>query len=268
MKHFLPLMTWDEAREAGRQGRIAIVPIGSVEANGHVTPLGYDYLVPQALAERAALASGDVWLPPVTYGISESLDRFPGISVSPEHLRGHVEAILRSLIKSGFERILLITNHRPNQFPVEYACRRIRRETGVLISSVDPGQLTADLRGDVFEDGTVGHGADPGVSLMMYLHPGSVREDRAVPRPKAEFHGMPIVDPTRVRFGESTFNTYLEIEEVSPTSGWADPTRASVEKGERFFKAMLDYLLEVIEKVRTIDPRSMPPVVEGWDAPS
>ena len=60
-------------------------------------PLGHDYLIPEALAEAAAKKNGDVWLPPVTYGVSGTLDSYPGtITVSAQFLQKYVEAIVTS----------------------------------------------------------------------------------------------------------------------------------------------------------------------------
>lgn len=266
MKNFYPLMSWTEAREAAAADRVVILPIGSVEANGPMTPLGYDYLVPEALAEQAAQRTGALWLPPITYGVSEAIDNFPGtIAMPPEHLATQVGAIVRSLIKSGFNHILLITNHIPNQYPVEYAMRRIRRETGVLVPSINPGQLSADLRGDIFagEHSTIGHGSEPGVSLLMHLHPGSIDFSKADHQPKSEFLGFEVASPMEVKVGASRVSMYLELEEVSPTSGWGDTTGASAEKGEEFFNLMLDFVVDFIPKFQKLDTRVASPEVLG-----
>lgn len=265
MKNFYPLMSWTEAEEAAAADRVVILPIGSVEANG-ITPLGYDYLVPAALAEQAAERTGSLWMPSLAYGVSEAIDNFPGtIAMPPEHLATQVSAIVRSLIRSGFQHILLITNHIPNQYPVEYALRRIRRETGVLVPSINPGQLSTDLRGDLFdgENPTIGHGAEPGVSLLMHLHPGSVDLSTAAHQPKSEFLGYEVLNPMAVKVGASSVGMFLELEEVSATSGWGDPTGASAEKGEIFFNRMLDFVVDFIPEFRKLDTRVAPPEVSG-----
>lgn len=265
MKHFYPLLSWTEANEAAENGRVAILPIGTVDANGPLTPLGFDYLVAEKLAESAAERTDSVRLPPLAYGVSEALDNFPGtVTVTPELLGAQVDSIVRSLIKAGFEHILLINNHGPNQFPVEYACRRIRRETGVWVASINPAQLSADLRGKIFGDTTkaIGHGSEPGVSLLMHLHPGSVNLDKAEARPKQEFQGHEVITPTEIRFEGSRVNVYLELEEVSVTAGWADPTGASPECGRELFEAMADFTVRFVERFKRMDTRAKAPKVQ------
>lgn len=264
MKNFYPHLTWTEAADAAAAGTVAIVPIGTVDANGPLTPMGFDYLVSEELAKQVAERTGSLWLPSLAYGVSEALDGFPGtITMPPEHLAAQVDAVVRSLIRSGFDHILLLNNHGPNQFPVEYACRRIRRDTGVLVASINPAQLSVDLRGSIFdgEHPAIGHGSEPGVSLLMHLVPGSVDLTNAERRAKSEFQGLEVLTPTEVRFGASKVNLYLELEEVSPTAGWSDPTGASAEKGAALFSAMVDYVAEFIPAFRDLDTKAPAPQV-------
>lgn len=264
MKTFYPHLTWVEAAEAAEAGRVAILPIGTVDANGPLTPMGFDYLVAAALAEEVAERTGSLWLPPLAYGVSEALDGFPGtITMPPEHLATQADAVVRSLIRAGFSHVLLLTNHGPNQFPIEYALRRIRRDTGVLVASINPAQLSTDLRGTIFDGANpaIGHGAEPGVSLLMHVAPGSVDLAPAERRGKSDFQGLEVITPTEVRFGASRVNLFLELEEVSPTAGWADPTEASAEKGEALFSAMADYITEFIGTFRDMDTRAEVPEV-------
>lgn len=256
MKSFLPLMTWVEAQEAARTGAVAIIPIGSTDANGPQNAIGLDFLVSSALAERAAKKTGSIYLPPVSYGVSDGLKAFPGtLGITPEALGELIESIIKSLIRGGFERVLLITHHGPNQYPIEQASRRVRYDTGVHIASVSPMAMTTDLRGDLMEPATIGHGAEPGSSLLMYLHPEASRADLAEARTKATWQGLDVISPMEVRFGKSRVNFHLELEELSPTSGWGDPHKASAEKGEILFGRMLQHVIAFIEKFRTMNPR-------------
>lgn len=256
LKSFLPLMTWTEAREAAEAGAVALVPIGSTDANGPQNATGLDFLVSSALAERAAAKTGSIYLPPVTYGVSDGLKGFPGtLGITPQMLGEMVESVIKSLIRGGFEHILLITNHGPNQYPVEQASRRVCYDTGVHVASINPMALFADLRGDLFEPETIGHGAEPGTSLLKYLHPEGSRDDLAEERTKARWQGLELISPMEARFGASRVNFYLELEELSPTSGWGNPHTASAERGEILFGRMLDHVVAFIETFRALDTR-------------
>ena len=264
MGNYLPHMNWRQARDAAARGAVAIVPIGTVEANGPQLPLGYDTLVSEALAKQAAERTGDVWLPPVFYGVSEAIDAFPGtISVSPAFLAQQIEGILDGLERSGFGKILLITHHGPNQTPAEIAGRNFRRRTGRLIASINPARIARDLGGDLFRADEMGHGAEPSVSLMMHLHPGSVTDGGPSDPAKGTVLGLPVSTPNSVVFGKSEVDMFLQLEEVSPSSGWGNSTGGSEKRGAELFSRMLDYTVAFLKHLHGQDTRAAPPKIVG-----
>ena len=73
----------EEARQILTARRLAILPIGALEAHGPHLPVGTDNLLAQAIAERVAEQLGGVLLPLLPYGQVWSLQDFPGsLSVS------------------------------------------------------------------------------------------------------------------------------------------------------------------------------------------
>lgn len=264
MGNYLPLMNWRQARDFAANDAVAIVPIGTVEANGPQLPLGYDALVSEALAREAAERTNDVWLPPVFYGVSEAIDAFPGtISVSPAFLAQQIEGILDGLERSGFGKILLITYHGPNQAPAEIAGRNFRRRTGRLITSINPARIARDLGGDLFRPEELGHGSEPSASLMMHLHPGSVSDGGPSDPAKGTVLGLPVSTPNSGVFGGSEVDMFLQLEEVSPTSGWGNSTGASKERGAELFSRMLDYTVAFLKHLHRQETRVAPPQIIG-----
>ena len=66
---------------------MALLPVGVVEAHGPHLLLGTDALMTMCIAERAAEEAGVLLLPPIWYGYTYVLDKFPGtISISQETL--------------------------------------------------------------------------------------------------------------------------------------------------------------------------------------
>ncbi len=244
MKTFLPLMTSVESAEAVGRGAAVLLPIGTCEVNGPQLPVGYDYLVSSALAEEVAGRTSGVWLPPITYGVSEAMASFPGtVSVPHPVLAAQVEGILRSLVRHGFTHVVVVNNHIPNQYPVEYVCRALRRETGVLVASLFPSQIARDVSSDLYDEepDALGHGAEPGTSLMLHLHPSAVRMDLVRPSRRRRFQGLEVVSPFAARFGGSEVNLYLDLDDITDTGGWADPSHASAERGAIIFERMVRY---------------------------
>lgn len=259
MKTFFPLLTTTEARDAAQRHAVVLFPIGTIEANAPQLPLGYDYLVAESLARQVAERTSDLWLPPITYGVSERLAAFPGtLFVESATLAQQVESILRGLVVHGFDHILLLTNHIPNQEPVAAACRRIRKDFGTLVASVYPGQLATDLSKDVFagESGTKGHGSEPGTSLLLHLYPGDVRMELARPSELKALKGLDIASISAVRFRDSQVNFFLELDDLTDRGGWADPTKATAEKGRTIMDRMVEYVASFVEVFRAFDTRA------------
>ncbi len=260
MKTFLPLMTSVEAREAVDRGAVAILPIGTVEGNGAHQLLGFDYLMAAAVAERAAEQTQDVWLPPIAYGVSEALMDLPGtIAVPHPTFAALVEAVVRSLIHHGFDHVLLLNSHIPNQFPAEYACRRIRRDTGVLVASISPGPLASDLARDLLADGrSSGHGGEPGTSLMLHLFPDAVRMDLVGSGHVPSFQGLAPLNAYETRFQGSQVNLYLDMGEVSDAGAVAAPREASAETGAEVLRRMVAFVVEFLDYFRKMETRRPP----------
>ncbi|MGI8516718.1 MAG: creatininase family protein [Acidimicrobiia bacterium] len=258
MKTYLPEMTYIEVSEAIERRVVALLPVGTIEGNAPHMPMGYDFLFAEAVAKRVAEKTGDIWLPGIAYGVSELLAGFPGtVFVPSEALQTQVESILRSLIRHGFEHILLVSNHIPNQYPIEYACRKIRSETGIVVASTYPGLLAKALGKGIFDNAAaMGHGAEPGTSVMMHLTPGAMRMDLVQESEKVEsFAGFDFVSPFAVGHQGSEVNIYLDLHELTGNGAMADPIDASEAKGAEIMSRIVDFVASFVEKFRDVDTK-------------
>jgi creatinine amidohydrolase len=74
-------LTWPEFEKVDKE--VALLPVGEVEAHGAHLLLGTDALTAMYIAERAAGEVDVLLLPPIWYGYTYVLDKFPGtISIS------------------------------------------------------------------------------------------------------------------------------------------------------------------------------------------
>jgi creatinine amidohydrolase len=259
VKTFLPLMTSVEAKEAAERRAVAILPIGTVEGNGPHQLLGADYLVAEGLADQVTDRTGDVRLPAIAYGLSEMGMGTPGtIAVSHAVMTSLLQEVMVSLIDQGFDHILLLTGHIPNQGPVEIACREVRRRTGVLVASIGPGPLANDLSRDLLSPDTyAGHGGDPGVAIMMHLFPGAVRTDlMALAGPNDVNSRIKPMHPTDTTFGPSKVNLYIDIHEITAAGATGAPADASPERGAEVLDRMTEYVVSFLDVFRKLDTRN------------
>lgn len=140
----------------------------------------------------------------------------------------------------------MLNNHIPNQYPVEYAIRDIRRSTGTVVPLIFPAQLALALSKDIFEghEDELGHGGEPSTSLMLALHPDAVRLDLVRPASIANYNGFDVVSPLEVAFDGQRVNVFLDVSDLSDSGGWGDPRNASAERGDEILNRMTDYICD------------------------
>lgn len=260
MKTYLPEMTYLEVVDAIERDAVVVIPVGTIEGNAPHMPMGYDYLFADAVAQRVAEMTASVRLPGIAYGVSELLSGFPGtVYISPAILQQQLESILRSLIKHGFQHILLVSNHIPNQQPIENACRQIRLETGVIPASTYPGMLAKALGGDIFVDPEqMGHGAEPGTSIMQHLTPDAMRMDLFEPHRRVDgVGGFEFSSPFAVLHGDAEVNFYLDLHDLTHNGAMATADNASPEKGAQIMDRIVDFVASFIERFQKVDTRAI-----------
>ncbi|RLG39880.1 MAG: hypothetical protein DRO05_07775 [Thermoproteota archaeon] len=112
MERRLWLLSWKELKDVTRKVRFVALPIGVVEAHGPHLPLGTDFIIPNYLSTVLVEKLNGLLAPPIPYGVTTSLTGFPGcLSIEPETLRRLVFEVLRSLRRSGFDKIVIINGH-------------------------------------------------------------------------------------------------------------------------------------------------------------
>ena len=181
-------LTWPEIGRRAAAGAVLAVPLGSTEQHGPHLPLSTDTDIAVALCRALAAARDDVLVaPPVAYGSSGEHAGFPGtLSIGPEAL----ELLLIELGRSAcdtFAHVLLVSAHGGNAEPVTRAESRLRAE------GRDVHAFMPRWAGDP-------HAGRAETAMLLYLTPGRVHMDRAVPgntRPLAEI--MPLLRADGVR---------------------------------------------------------------------
>jgi creatinine amidohydrolase len=255
-------MTWREVEQASKDRRTVLVPIGTVETQGRHTAIGFEYIVPERLALAAAEKTNAVVTPVIPFGWSADFEDYPGtISLRPETLTQLYEDVLRSILSHGFDHILVLATHIPNQQFIEQAAYRLRRELGVTIIWINPGQLANKVLQDVSPAfaKAKGHGADPGISLGEYLSPGSTdRSDMAPNETASDFLGFPLTGMAP-SYNGFPVNAPLLLQDVAPrSSGAGDPTIGTVDQGKAIFEAMVEHVVGLVREFAKADTRTRP----------
>lgn len=249
------LMSWQEIREAQKSNPVVLIPAGTVETQGPYTYIGLECVMPQRLGEEVAQRTNALVLPTIPFGYSAMFQDFPGtISVRPQVLTDFYEDVIRSLARHGFDHLLFLAMHIPNQPMMEHVANKVRDELGLLIAWINPGKLAATVMKEVSPNFAAarGHGADPGLSLAMYLMPGVIDPSRIVPNQSEKTYQGFEVEGLTPMFHNYPLDMALRLQDISPVSGgYGDPKYASAEQGEKMFTRIVDHVTALVEKFAT-----------------
>ncbi len=175
----LERINWMEFRDTvPKRVDTVLVPFGTLEPHG-VTANGADIIAPVAIARTIAPRVNGMIAPVIPYGITGSLDAYPGAFTIPEEAyRPYVKAILAGLAKIRFRNIILINGHGGPQTAVLNAlATEIGREAGVRTLVVNWWSYCSDVTLEVFgEDG--GHAGENENAFMLAIDPSLVHKER------------------------------------------------------------------------------------------
>jgi creatinine amidohydrolase len=207
-------LTRGDARAAAHDGGIAVVAIGATEQHGDHLPLGTDFLLVDAVLDRA-LAGLDrdattwVRLPTLPFGHSPHHLFSAAISLGPATLSALLADVLLSLAETGFDRIVIVNGHGGNDELVRLAVKaHTLRTPGAAAAACSYWTLTADTDpqalGAERSERTPGHAGWFETSLLLATHPDLVADERPYEPadPPALFEHAPFPTLTVERHGE------------------------------------------------------------------
>jgi creatinine amidohydrolase len=180
--NFLQDLTWPEIADYLKDEETIIIPIGATEEHGPAAAIGLDAYNAIYLAEDAAKRSGVLMTPPIWFGDSSHHTAFPGtISLRSETVIALMKDILRSLLKHGFKKILIINGHKVANLPaLNIAAKDIHEYDypDSIIAIADPWKIARGVA-EKLKNGTIEHHAGVlEVSQLLYKRPDLVRLDK------------------------------------------------------------------------------------------
>ena len=250
-------LTWAEINEAAALKKMIVLPIGAIQQHGPHLPVDADMLIVTELALAAARERPERVLvaPTLPYSYNlESMD-FPGtVSVAARTFMDVCVSLVKSFAYHGFDHILLLNGFGPNDNLVELIGRQINLETGALCGSttwtslltVNPA-FNATWRESAFPGAT--HADELETSLYLALDGASVRME------EAQDH-LPRFQPANTRgnfvfedhFGNGAISLPGWISARSPNGVIGEPTKATVEKGQRILAETTRNLVAVYDE--------------------
>ncbi len=187
------------------------------------------------IAERAAEEGGVLLLPPIWYGYTYVLDKFPGtISISQETLYRLYKDVFLEAARNGVKYLVVVNGHGGNVDLLRTAAREVAKTTSLVdVLKKWWADLAKETRRRVLET-PEGHAAEDETSEVTAAH--LVRE---VPRDGDEW-----VEARYAIFGKEV-NRPLYQRAVQ---GY--PSKASREKGEAILKPAVEELVQLIKELK------------------
>lgn len=261
-------LTYVDVREYLKVKDTVLVPMASTEQHGPHLPLYTDTITAIEISSRIAEHIGVLHTPPIWMGYSPQHMHGPGegrgtITVRSSTLLAVMYDVARSLIHHGFNRIHFINGHGSNIKVVDPILRKLRYETGALISFVKPFMenyvgLMEGLMENPPEETPGWHASELETSQDMAHNRALVRMERAeptrahipdfLPRSFGKKDGMPDVEFEGYKY----FSFPMDHHEFIESGTIGNPMRATVEKGEEAFRRYSEHCARGIQELMKV----------------
>jgi creatinine amidohydrolase len=261
-------LTFVDIREYLAEKDTILIPMASTEQHGPHLPLYTDTITAVEVSERISEMIAVLHTPPIWMGYSPQHMHEPGqgrgtITLRSSTLLNLMYDVARSLIHHGFNRLIFINGHGSNIKVVDPILRKLRYETGALISFVKPYMENyVGLMEGLMEnppDETPGwHASELETSQDLAHDPDMVRMDRAeftrahipdfLPKSFAKKDGMPDVEFDGYKY----FSFPMDHHEFIESGVIGNPLRATAEKGEEAFRRYSDHIARGILELMNV----------------
>jgi creatinine amidohydrolase len=232
----------DQLRAQAQRDAIVILPVAALEQHGPHLPVEVDTLLGETVALRTArkavaLGVPTLVLPVLWTGLSEHHMSFGGtVTLDFPAFSALVEGVVRSVLRHGFRRIVLLNAHGGNENALRSITDDLTPKLGVPIVQFTYWYAAAVAIAKILEtQGGLQHACEAETSMMLAARPELVATDRI---PLAKSNSTPDVSDV-VGGGVYRWRT---VGSRSGSGVIGNPEAASAEKGERLFEAIADAL--------------------------
>jgi creatinine amidohydrolase len=268
-------LSWDlgnnsftDVQEYLRVKDTILVPMASFEQHGPHLPIYTDTITCVEISKRVAEMIAVLHTPPIWTGYSPQHMFDPGmgrgtITIRSSTLLSLINDVARSLIHHGFNRIIFINGHGSNVKVIDPVLRKLRYETGALISFVKPYMenyvgILEGLMENPWEETPGWHSSELETSQDLAWNEKYVRMDRAnftkahipdfLPKSFEKKDGMPDVEFEGYKY----FTFPMDHHEFIETGVIGNPLRATKEKGEEAFRRLSEHVARGILELQNV----------------
>lgn len=237
---------WKDVKD--RSIDLAILPWGATEAHNYHLPYSSDVIESEKIAEAAAEIAFDkgakiIVLPTVPYGVNTGQTNIKlDMNINPSTQAGILNDLIEVLNRQQIFKLLIVNGHGGNDF------KPMLRELGLKYPKMFlsycnwftalPKEEYFDYNGD--------HADEMETSLLLYLAPQLV-----LPLSEA---GSGTAKEIKIKgIQEGWAWTERKWSKVSNDTGIGNPAKATKEKGEKYFKDLVDKLARLFIDIANAD---------------
>lgn len=247
---YLGKMTRPEVEKYLETDDVVLFPVGSTEQHGKHLPFDNDAFSAFEIAKRVAEKTDVVYTPVMPFGYSIHHMNFPGsITLKTQTLVKVYKEVCLSLLQHGFKKIVIMNGHGGNTNWIGQAISELYHETGnrvysLMIFNSEKG-FGADAL-DIIEQEGGGHACEMETSFSVSL--GQRVDEKAItdwspPSNWTEF----------TKKYMRKVSTAKMFDETTEIGNLGDPSKYSVEKGEKMVKAVVKDITAFIEDLKQLD---------------
>jgi creatinine amidohydrolase len=248
-------LSWPEVGRAAAEGRVPIVPVGTLEDHGPHLPIDTDVTLVEAICRGAAQRCADdtVLLPPIVHGYSPHHMDFPGtVTIGWDTFCRYCTDVTLSLVRHGFGRVLLVNGHGSNQNLVEMAARlAMVEEPRAIVAATfylvtpESARTIEDVRTST--RGGMAHACELETSLYLHIAPEAVDMAKAV-----DERGYPETKDAWLDWSDGPLKLMPWWSSFSDSGVQGDATQATADKGRALYEAAVDELCSFVDQLRSL----------------
>ncbi|THH36465.1 creatininase family protein [Neolewinella litorea] len=231
---------------------LAILPWGATEAHNYHLPYGTDNIEADGLVEEAARLAWErgariMVLPTIPFGINTGqTDIFLDMNLNPSTQLAILRDVAETLNRQGVKKLLVFNSHGGNSFKL--LLKELGLEYPEMFFCTSDWFRSLDKTKYFEEAGD--HADEMETSLVMYLRP-----DLVLPLEEA---GPGTEKKHRIKaFAEGWVTHERRWSQVTDDTGIGDPSKASAEKGERYFRDVTRKFADLFVELADLDPQNM-----------
>ena len=236
--------TWPEVEAYLEKSKGIIVPIGSTEQHGPNGMLGTDAICPETIAFGVAESIEVLVAPTLSIGQAHHHLGFPGtIALRPSTLLAVIVDVVHSLYRQGFRHIYFLNGHGGNVSTINTAFQEIYAQSTfgeavlsdlhLILRNWYMAESVGKISKELFGDQEGSHATPSEVSLTFYAYPEEIKYATMSPT-IAPNGSIRDADDYRAQFPDGRIGS--------------NPALATVEAGERLFKACVAEVIEDYER--------------------